>query len=62
MAELQERLRQLGLYQGAGGGRYDAEVRAAVSQYQRSYGVTGDPDGVYGPRTRASLEARTDPP
>ncbi|MFE3551103.1 peptidoglycan-binding protein [Streptomyces kronopolitis] len=62
VAELQERLRQLGLYQGAGGGRYDAEVRAAVSQYQRSYGVTGDPDGVYGPRTRASLEARTDPP
>ncbi|MGW9079290.1 peptidoglycan-binding protein [Streptomyces kronopolitis] len=62
VAELQERLRQLGLYQGAGGGRYDAEVRAAVSQYQRSYGVTGDPDGAYGPRTRASLEARTDPP
>ncbi|MGX1854068.1 peptidoglycan-binding domain-containing protein [Streptomyces sp. NPDC055299] len=62
VTELQGRLRRLGLYQGAGGGRYDAEVRAAVSRYQRSYGVTGDPDGVYGPGTRASLEARTDEP
>lgn len=60
--ELQARLWQLGLYQGAGGGRYDAEVRAAVSRYQRRHGVTGDPDGVYGPRTRASLESRTDEP
>ncbi|WP_433856117.1 peptidoglycan-binding protein [Streptomyces kronopolitis] len=62
VTELQERLRQLGLYQGAGGGRYDAEVRAAVSQYQRRYGVTADPDGVYGPGTRASLESRTAEP
>lgn len=62
VTELQGRLRQLGLYQGAGGGRYDAEVRAAVSRYQRRHGVTGDPDGVYGPRTRASLESRTDEP
>ncbi|WP_307825538.1 peptidoglycan-binding domain-containing protein [Streptomyces sioyaensis] len=59
VAELQGRLRQLGLYPGAGSGRYDAEVRAAVARYQRLYGVTGDPDGVYGAGTRASLESRT---
>ncbi|MFI0905528.1 peptidoglycan-binding protein [Streptomyces sioyaensis] len=62
VAELQGRLRQLGLYPGAGDGRYDAEVRDAVSRYQRQYGVTGDPDGVYGAATRASLESRTGKP
>ncbi|SOE14008.1 Putative peptidoglycan binding domain-containing protein [Streptomyces sp. 2323.1] len=62
VAELQQRLQQLGLYPGAADGRYDAEVRAAVSRYQRQYGVTGDPDGVYGAGTRASLESRTSAP
>ncbi|MFI2188025.1 peptidoglycan-binding protein [Streptomyces sioyaensis] len=62
VAELQERLRQLGLFPGAADGRYDAEVRAAVSRYQRQYGLTGDPDGVYGAGTRASLESRTSGP
>ncbi|MFH8679525.1 peptidoglycan-binding protein [Streptomyces lydicus] len=62
VAELQERLRQLALYADTANGRYDADVRAAVSRYQRSYGVQGDPDGVYGTRTRASLEARTQEP
>ncbi|MFI1156883.1 peptidoglycan-binding protein [Streptomyces sioyaensis] len=62
VTELQGRLRQLGLYPGAEDGRYDAEVRAAVSRYQRQYGVTGDPDGVYGAGTRASLESRTGKP
>ncbi|MEV5479376.1 MULTISPECIES: peptidoglycan-binding protein [Streptomyces] len=62
VAELQQRLQQLGLYPGAADGRYDAEVRAAVSRYQRQYGVTGDPDGVYGAGTRASLESRTGKP
>ncbi|MFI1616034.1 peptidoglycan-binding protein [Streptomyces lydicus] len=62
VAELQERLRQLALYADPADGRYDADVRAAVSRYQQSYGVQGDPDGVYGTRTRASLEARTQQP
>ncbi|MFI0786704.1 peptidoglycan-binding protein [Streptomyces lydicus] len=62
VAELQARLRQLALYADTANGRYDADVRAAVSRYQRSYGVQGDPDGVYGARTRASLEARTQEP
>ncbi|MER7151838.1 peptidoglycan-binding protein [Streptomyces lydicus] len=62
VAELQERLRQLALYADPADGRYDADVRAAVSRYQQSYGVQGDPDGVYGTRTRASLEARTQEP
>ncbi|MFG3119348.1 peptidoglycan-binding protein [Streptomyces sp. NPDC048197] len=62
VTELQGRLRQLALYPGAGDGRYDADVRDAVSRYQRAYRVTGDPDGVYGPRTRQSLEARTREP
>ncbi|MFF8897204.1 peptidoglycan-binding protein [Streptomyces lydicus] len=62
VAELQERLRQLALYADPADGRYDADVRAAVSRYQQSYRVQGDPDGVYGTRTRASLEARTQEP
>ncbi|WP_030415279.1 peptidoglycan-binding domain-containing protein [Streptomyces sp. NRRL S-1448] len=62
VTELQERLRQLARYPDAADGRYDADVRDAVSRYQRAYRVTGDPDGVYGPRTRQSLEARTREP
>ncbi|MFG2889318.1 peptidoglycan-binding protein [Streptomyces sp. NPDC048248] len=62
VAELQDRLRQLALYVGGDDGRYDAGVRAAVSRYQRAYGVHGDPDGVYGAATRASLESRTSEP
>ncbi|MFE0375671.1 peptidoglycan-binding protein [Streptomyces inhibens] len=62
VAELQERLRQLALYPGADDGRYDTDVRAAVSRFQQAYGVQGDPDGVYGAQTRASLESRTQEP
>ncbi|MGW1377892.1 peptidoglycan-binding protein [Streptomyces sp. NPDC002446] len=62
VTELQGRLRQLALYPGAEDGRYDADVRSAVSRYQQAYGVAGDPDGVYGTRTRASLESRTQEP
>ncbi|MFH9420609.1 peptidoglycan-binding protein [Streptomyces sp. NPDC017529] len=57
--ELQRRLEQLAAYFGPEDARYGAAVRAAVAAFQRSYGVRGDPDGVYGPRTRGSLEART---
>ncbi|MFG2221987.1 peptidoglycan-binding protein [Streptomyces sp. NPDC048644] len=59
VVELQHRLRQLGLYFGADDGRYDPAVRDAVTHYQWQYGVQGDPEGVYGPRTRVSLEYRT---
>ncbi|MEU9113031.1 peptidoglycan-binding protein [Streptomyces sp. NPDC048483] len=62
VAELQNRLRQLARYLGPDDGRYDADVRAAVARYQEAYGVTGDPDGVYGEQTRASLESQTDEP
>lgn len=62
VAELQGRLRQLAFYLGAQDGRYDADVRDAVARYQQSYGVAGDPEGVYGAQTRASLESRTQAP
>ncbi len=62
VADLQRRLRQLGLYAGPADGRYGAAVRNAVSRYQQIYGVHGDPDGVYGAPTRASLESRTREP
>ncbi len=62
MTELQGRLRQLAFYSGAEDGTYGAEVRDAVSRYQQTYRVTGDPAGVYGPQTRASLESRTQEP
>ncbi|WP_244942964.1 peptidoglycan-binding domain-containing protein [Streptomyces inhibens] len=62
VVELQGRLRQLALYPGTDDGRYDADVRGAVSRYQQAYGVQGDPDGVYGAQTRASLESRTREP
>lgn len=62
VAELQARLRQLALYAGPDDGHYGTAVQAAVSRYQRAYGVTGDPNGVYGAPTRASLESRTREP
>ncbi|WP_052808890.1 peptidoglycan-binding domain-containing protein [Streptomyces natalensis] len=62
VAELQNRLRQLGRYPGPADGSYDADLRDAVARYQEAYGVTGDPTGVYGARTRASLESLTQEP
>ncbi|QIY55302.1 peptidoglycan-binding protein [Streptomyces sp. RPA4-5] len=62
VVELQERLRQLAVYPGPEDGRYDTDVRDAVARYQRTYGVAGDPVGVYGAPTRASLESRTQAP
>ncbi|WP_223731549.1 peptidoglycan-binding domain-containing protein, partial [Streptomyces purpurogeneiscleroticus] len=61
VVELQRRLAQLALYTGAADGRYDAGVAASVARYQRTYGETADPYGVYGPATRASLEFLTRP-
>ncbi|GAA0457232.1 peptidoglycan-binding domain-containing protein [Streptomyces olivaceiscleroticus] len=62
VTELQRRLAQLGLYDGPADGRYDAGVTASVARYQRTYGETEDPYGVYGPATRTSLEFLTHEP
>ncbi|MGI5468502.1 peptidoglycan-binding protein [Streptomyces sp. CA-132043] len=62
VTELQRRLAQLKLYAGPADGRYDAGVAASVARYQRTYGETGDPYGVYGSATRTSLEFLTDEP
>ncbi|MBB5933221.1 peptidoglycan-binding domain-containing protein [Streptomyces zagrosensis] len=62
VAELQDRLRQTWTYGGAADGAYDAGVTDAVHDYQSRHDLAGDPEGVYGPRTRAYLEARTDEP
>ncbi|MEU2118034.1 peptidoglycan-binding protein [Streptomyces sp. NPDC016459] len=37
-------------------GTYDEATRRGVVQLQRDRGLTGDPKGVYGPASRASLE------
>ncbi|MDX3224776.1 peptidoglycan-binding domain-containing protein [Streptomyces sp. ME19-01-6] len=62
VVELQKRLAQLLLYLGATDGEYDDAVRNAVSSFQNTYDVEGDPKGVYGPHTRRALESRTDEP
>jgi hypothetical protein len=59
VVELQDRLKQLGLYDSVADGVYDADVQSAVSLYQARYRVHGDADGTYGPHTRRSLESRT---
>ncbi|MFI9809964.1 peptidoglycan-binding protein [Streptomyces sp. NPDC052301] len=59
--ELQVRLQQIpGIYDGGAiDGRYGAEVRAAVTLFQKRYGVRGDESGVYGANTRLALMLRT---
>ncbi|MDT0461198.1 peptidoglycan-binding domain-containing protein [Streptomyces sp. DSM 41527] len=59
--ELQVRLLQIpNVYEGGAiGGRYDADVRAAVARSQKWYGVRGDETGVYGDQTRRALMLRT---
>jgi peptidoglycan hydrolase-like protein with peptidoglycan-binding domain len=37
-------------------GVYDGATVRGVTQLQQNRGVTGDPVGVYGPRTRAALQ------
>ncbi|MEW2624560.1 peptidoglycan-binding domain-containing protein [Streptomyces sp. NPDC048106] len=62
VAELEYRLRQLNLYGGDVNGVYTHPVENAVSTYQLARGLQGDPLGVYGPKTRASLESETSAP
>ncbi|MFR9791421.1 peptidoglycan-binding domain-containing protein [Streptomyces sp. MB22_4] len=62
VAELEYRLWQLNLYEGPIDGVYTRRVEYAVSTYQAARGIQDDPPGVYGPRTRASLETETSGP
>ncbi|MEU6772419.1 peptidoglycan-binding domain-containing protein [Streptomyces sp. NPDC046759] len=59
--ELQVRLQQIpGIYDGGPiDGRYDAEVRAAVTLFQKRYAIHDDETGVYGDNTRFALMLRT---
>ncbi|WP_431966279.1 peptidoglycan-binding domain-containing protein [Actinacidiphila sp. bgisy160] len=59
VVDLQNRLKAVRLYYGPSNGDYDRKVGDAVARFQFFYGVKGDPQGVYGPNTRAALEAKT---
>ncbi|MEU4097760.1 peptidoglycan-binding domain-containing protein [Streptomyces sp. NPDC026673] len=61
VVDLQNRLKQIRLYYGPSDGDYDRKVGDAVARFQFFYGVKGDPQGVYGPNTRAALEEKTGP-
>ncbi|MGW2819916.1 peptidoglycan-binding domain-containing protein [Streptomyces sp. NPDC001443] len=59
VAELQQRLQQLRLYNGRIDGRFSNRVDYALRTYQWARGVRSDAPGVYGAETRAMLEAET---
>ncbi|MCI0385123.1 peptidoglycan-binding protein [Streptomyces sp. CNQ085] len=59
--ELQHRLSAVGTYSARRHGVYDREVTEGVARFQAWYGVRGDPEGVYGPHTRRTLERATQP-
>ncbi|MDX3095834.1 peptidoglycan-binding domain-containing protein [Streptomyces sp. ME19-03-3] len=59
VVDLQNRLKAVRLYYGPSDGDYSRKVGDAVARFQFFYGVKGDPQGVYGPHTRAALESRT---
>ena len=62
VVELQQRLRQVWLYQGDADGRYSHRVEDAVRRHQWHGGINGEL-GVYRPRTRPSGPRNcTDPP
>ncbi|WP_407110211.1 peptidoglycan-binding protein [Streptomyces sp. DSM 116494] len=58
VTELQQRLRQVYLYNDEMHGRFNHRVEDALRNYQWSRGVREEL-GVYGPQTRARLEAET---
>ncbi|MFJ6831540.1 peptidoglycan-binding protein [Streptomyces sp. NPDC091209] len=62
VTELQLRLSQLRLYMRQANGQFDRHLEDAVRWYQWARGITADESGVYGPATRASLEAETTQP
>ncbi|MGY3683055.1 peptidoglycan-binding domain-containing protein [Streptomyces sp. TE33382] len=59
VAELQNRLKEVWLYQGPPDADYTGRVAEAVRVYQSYKAIQGDPAGVYGPNTRRALEAET---
>ncbi|MFK8912655.1 peptidoglycan-binding protein, partial [Streptomyces sp. YS-3] len=59
VAELQDRLAQLTIYNGRIDGRFNSKTENAVRTYQSYMGLESDPPGVYGPETRRALEAQT---
>ncbi|MEV6393691.1 peptidoglycan-binding protein [Streptomyces sp. NPDC051907] len=60
VAELQERLAAVWAYGGPVDGQYSQSVEDSVRWYQWDRGVRGDPEGVYGPKTRRELEWETE--
>ncbi|MGW0701251.1 peptidoglycan-binding domain-containing protein [Streptomyces sp. NPDC002867] len=62
VTELQLRLAEIGLYEGPADGQYSESVEDAVARYQWARGIKSDPLGVYGQKTRRSLEAETSEP
>ncbi|MFV6026145.1 peptidoglycan-binding domain-containing protein [Streptomyces sp. NPDC056264] len=59
VADLQRRLQQLYLYLGSADGVFTAYVGEALSRFQIARNIPETP-GVYGPLTRAALQAETD--
>ena len=54
---VQEKLKQLGYYQGSTDGTFDQATAAAVQQFQAAAGVTGDAASTVGLHTLVALEA-----
>ncbi|MFD8984403.1 peptidoglycan-binding protein [Streptomyces sp. NPDC059564] len=52
---LQERLYGQGFTYVSPTGVYDNQTRRGVAQLQRDRDIKGDPNGVYGPATRAAF-------
>ncbi|MEU2250312.1 peptidoglycan-binding domain-containing protein [Streptomyces sp. NPDC019224] len=59
VAELQNRLREVWVYNGPVNSDYSGRTEQAVSDLQTWWNIEGDPEGVYGPNTRSRLEAVT---
>ncbi|WP_405403041.1 peptidoglycan-binding protein [Streptomyces sp. NBC_01104] len=59
VAELQIRLQMVGAFNDSIDGDYTDRVERAVHDIQTWWGIDGDPDGVYGPHTRSTLEQYT---
>ncbi|MBD2540651.1 peptidoglycan-binding protein [Coleofasciculus sp. FACHB-SPT36] len=58
VVELQRRLRQMGIFQGAMTGYFDQDTKDAVIQFQKSQGLTAD--GIARPDTILALENTSD--
>ncbi|WP_428950007.1 peptidoglycan-binding domain-containing protein [Streptomyces sp. cg35] len=58
VVDVQERLRQMRLYEGPVDGYYSVDVASAVARFQQARDID-ETLGVYGPRTQAAVEAAT---